>query len=85
MFANVKFWSTLVALLCIIVGPMTDRASAVTVEVAKKCNALTAKAFPPRQVGNPAAGSAKGTGKDERDYYRKCVANGGKMAPEGVK
>jgi hypothetical protein len=79
MATKVKFWSTLVALLYIVVGPMTDRASAVTVEVAKKCNALTAKAFPPRVVGNPAAGSAKGTGKDERDYYRKCVANGGNM------
>jgi len=32
------------------------------VEVAKKCDALTAKAFPPRAIGNPAAGSAKGTG-----------------------
>jgi hypothetical protein len=85
MFANVKFWSTLVALLCIVVGPMTDRASAVTVEVAKKCNALTAKAFPPRQVGNPAAGSAKGTGKAERDYYRKCVANGGNMDDDARK
>ena len=79
MAAKVKFWSTLVALLCIVVGPMTDRASAVTVEVAKKCNALTAKAFPQRVVGNPAAGSAKGTGKDKQDYYRKCVANGGNM------
>lgn len=79
MFASAKLWSTLIALLCIIVGPMTDKASAVTVEVAKKCNALTAQAFPPREVGNPAAGSAKGTGKAERDYYRKCVASGGNM------
>jgi hypothetical protein len=75
MATKAKIWSTLVALLCIVVGPMTDRASAVTVEVAKKCNALTAKAFPPRVVGNPAAGSTKGTGKDERAYYRKCVAS----------
>ena len=79
MATKVKFWSTLVALLCIVVGPMTDRASAITVEIAKKCDGLTAKAFPPRQVGNPAAGSAKGSGKDVQDYYRKCVANGGNM------
>jgi hypothetical protein len=88
MAAKVKFWSTLVALLCIVVGPMTDKASAVTVEVAKKCNALTAKAFPPRVVGNPAAGSTKGTGKAERDYYRKCVAKGGNIddyVPERAK
>jgi len=79
MFANVKFWGRLAAMSCIVVGPMTDSASAVTAEVAKKCGALTAKAFPPRVVGNPAAGSTKGNGKAERDYYRKCVANGGNM------
>ena len=88
MFAKVKFWSMVVALLCIVIGPMTNRASAITVEVAKKCNTLTAKAFPPRVIGNPAAGSAKGTGKAERDYYRKCVAKGGNTddhSPEGAK
>jgi hypothetical protein len=78
MSANVKFWSAFVALACITVTPMTD-ASAVTVEVAKKCEALTAKAYPPRVVGNPAAGSAKGTGKSAQLYFRKCVANGGSM------
>ena len=35
-------------LLFIAVGPMTNGASAITVELAKKCEALTAKAFPPR-------------------------------------
>ncbi len=79
MFANVKFWTTFITSVCIIVGPMMDRSSAETVKVAKKCEVLTAKVFPPREVGNPAAGSAKGTGKAERDYYRKCVANGGNM------
>ena len=76
---NVKFWSTLVALFGIVIGPMTGSASAITVEVAKKCQALTAKAFPPRQAGNPAAGSAKGSGKVEQDYYKKCIANGGNL------
>jgi hypothetical protein len=59
VFANLKIGSAFVALVCIAVAP---NASAVTAEVAKKCNALTAKAYPPRVVGNPAAGSAKGTG-----------------------
>jgi hypothetical protein len=54
-------------------------ASAITLEVAKKCNALVAKEFPPRQIGNPAAGSTKGTAKSEQDYFNKCVANGGNM------
>jgi len=78
MFSSLKFWGVLVGLV-IVVGLMTNSASAVTVGIAKKCNALTAEAFPPREVGNPAAGSAKGTGRAERAYYRKCVANRGKI------
>ena len=78
MFSSLKSWGVLVGLV-IVVGLMTNSASAVTVEIAKKCNALTAEAFPPREVGNPAAGSAKGTGRAERAYYRKCVANRGKI------
>ena len=61
------------------VGPMATGGSAVTAEVAKKCEVLTAKAFPPRVVGNPAAGSAKGSGRDQRAYFNKCVENGGKV------
>ncbi|UQR65365.1 hypothetical protein LRP30_09025 [Bradyrhizobium sp. C-145] len=38
-----------------------------------------AKAFPPKQIGNPAAGSTKGTAKDKREYFQKCVANNGKV------
>ena len=62
-------------------------ASAISVEVAKKCNVLVAKEFPPRQAGNPAAGSAKGSGQAQRDYFNKCVANGGNMdnsAPDKI-
>jgi hypothetical protein len=78
MLSNLKDGSARVALVCFTIGLTTDVASAVSPEVAKKCSALTAKAFPPREVGNPAAGSAKGSGADEQDYFRKCVANGGK-------
>jgi hypothetical protein len=55
------------------------------VEVAKACHALTDKAFPPRQAGNPAAGSAKGTAQDQRAYFSKCVANGGKVEDSNTK
>jgi hypothetical protein len=79
MVANLKLKAALVGLVCFAVAPMTDAASAVSVRVAKKCDALAAKAFPPREFGNPAAGSAKGTGREERAYYKKCVANGGKV------
>jgi hypothetical protein len=79
MFANLKFKVVLIGLVCMGVALMTDNASAISVEVAKKCSALTAQAFPPRVPGNPAAGSAKGSGQEQRDYYKKCVANEGKM------
>src|SRR5215475_5108501 len=82
MFRNVKFESALVGLVCIAVGCMNGRASAVTAEVARKCAALTAKAYPPRVPGNPAAGLAKGTVQSKRDYLNKCVANGGNMADD---
>jgi len=54
-------------------------ASAITAEVAKTCNAQLNKQFPPRQIGNPASGSAKGTVQVQRDFFNKCVANGGKV------
>lgn len=67
------------ALLWIGVGVMMGSASAVSVDVAKKCEVLTFKAFPPREPGNPAAGSAKGTAAAVRRYFNECIANGGTM------
>jgi hypothetical protein len=64
-------------LVCVAIGSMTNGASAISLDVAKKCHATTAKAFPPREVGNPAAGSAKGSGQVQQEYFRKCAANGG--------
>jgi hypothetical protein len=68
-----------IASMVIAVGSMTNYTSAETVEVAKKCQALTAKMYPPREVGNPAAGSAQGTSQQEREYFSKCVANDGNV------
>jgi hypothetical protein len=85
MLANLKLWGALVTLICIAAAQMTNSASAISVEVAKKCNALIAQAFPPREIGNPAAGSAKGTAQAQRDYFRKCVANGGNMDDDASK
>lgn len=65
------------ALVLVLAAPVT--ASAITAEVARTCDAAVAKAFPPRQIGNPAAGSSKGTAKDQREYFKKCVANNGKV------
>ncbi len=79
MFTNLKYSSSLVVSICIAVGSMTISASAITAELAKKCEALTTKAFPRRVVGNPAAGSAKGTAQQVQSYYHKCLENGGTM------
>ena len=38
-----------------------------------------AKAFPPRVPGKRAAGNRNGLIKDQRDYFAKCLANGGRM------
>src|SRR5262249_13419537 len=85
MFAPREIGSELIGSVCIALGCMTGGASAVSANVAKKCAALPAKAYPPRVPGNPAAGLAKGTPQAQRDYFSKCVANRGNMdddAPE---
>jgi hypothetical protein len=84
MRQSIRSWIWAAALF-VAVGPMTSRVSAITVEVVKKCQMETGKAFPPRQLGNPAAGSAKGSAKDQRAFYDKCVANGGKVDDSGTK
>lgn len=58
---------------------ISSPALCITVEVAKKCNLLLEKEFPPRQPANPAAGSAKGSGQAQRDFFKKCVDNNGNM------
>ena len=78
-FGKIGFGIAPLALICAAMVAHTNGAAAVTAEVARKCQVLTSKAFPPREPGNPAAGSAKGSGADEQTYFRKCVANGGHM------
>jgi hypothetical protein len=74
-----KFKSALFTFLLLAAALLPSGASAITAELAKQCNVMLAKQFPPREAGNPAAGSTKGNGQAERDYFRKCVANNGKM------
>jgi hypothetical protein len=82
VFAKLKLASAIAGLICISVTSTTNNASAVTVEVAKKCSALTAKEFPPRVIGNPAAGSAKGTPQEQQAYFKRCVASGGNIGDD---
>jgi hypothetical protein len=85
MTGRVRFGYVLLALVCMGPGLIPDSARAITAEVARKCNALTAKQFPPREPGNPAAGSAKGSGRDQNEFFNKCVANGGKVDDNATK
>jgi hypothetical protein len=85
MFTKPKSSGALLALIGIAVALTTNSASAITVEVAKKCDVLVAKAFPPREIGNPASGSAKGNAQAQRAYFSKCVSNGGKMDDDAHK
>ena len=51
----------------------------------RQCGTLTDTAYPLRVPGNPAAGRTIGSAQDVRNYFNKCVANGGNLpgqAPE---
>jgi hypothetical protein len=76
MALRIQFGSALIFAAILV---QTNVASAITIEVARKCLALTSEAFPPREPSNPAAGSAKGSGLDEQNYFKRCVANGGRV------
>jgi hypothetical protein len=75
--SKLKNGSITATLICLSSLPMAQNASAISAEVAKKCGALTDRAYPLRMPGNPAAGRTRGTAQDVQDYFNKCVANGG--------
>lgn len=77
MQTKLKIATAFLALIMLKCALPQTSALAITAEVAKKCSALTAKAYPPRVMGNPAAGIQNGSYQDSRNYFNKCVANGG--------
>ncbi|WP_246666908.1 hypothetical protein [Bradyrhizobium guangdongense] len=79
MFVVPTFRAVAVSLICLAGSLVPEAASAITAELARTCKALTSKQFPPREPGNPAAGSTKGSGRDQQAYFDKCVANGGRV------
>jgi hypothetical protein len=86
VISSLKCQHIFVASIGIALGAATlEPAAAVTVEVARQCQALTSAAYPPRELGNPAAGSAKGGGRDKYNYFKKCLANGGNVEDTGAK
>ena len=75
----------LIASIALAAAGQTGKAEAVTAAVAKACARSLAKAFPLRKPGNPAAGSAAGNAEDQRQFYAKCVANGGPTSDSNTK
>jgi hypothetical protein len=71
---NLKLNVSLAALMAIWAPTSSP---ALTASLARKCDAMTAKAYPPRISGNPAAGSAAGSGREQQAFYKKCVASNG--------
>ena len=82
VFRN-KAGAVAVGLICLAGASIPEHASAITADLARTCKALTTKQFPLRELGNPAAGSAKGSGRDQTAYFNKCVANNGKVDDGG--
>jgi hypothetical protein len=82
MLTKLRYGIALLALVCLAHLLTTQSAMAITVELAKKCGALTDRAYPLRVPGNPAAGRDHGTAKDVRDYFNKCVANSDNMGEQ---
>jgi len=71
-FVKLFFGFVALGLLAILAVP--GPASAITAELAKKCQAMAAKAHP---MALP--GSKVGTAKAERDYFGACIKNNGTM------
>lgn len=79
MYARMRFGGAILAVAGLAGLSTTEHASAIDAQLARICKALTTKQFPPREPGNPAAGSTKGSGRDQQAYFNKCVANNGKV------
>jgi hypothetical protein len=70
-----KNFSTLIVLALTAYLSMAQPASAISVELAKKCRAMAIKAHPTQIAGTKQTGIEKA----QRDYFRECVAKDGKM------
>jgi hypothetical protein len=75
-----RSFGTTAAVVAVLSVSLTQLAPAITADVAKKCRELAVKAHPPAL-----AGSRSGTAQAERDYFRACVAKGGKVENDDTK
>jgi hypothetical protein len=72
MTGKVRIFATLFALTAFL--STQAPAEAITVELAKKCRAMAAKAHP-----TPRAGTKTGEQKAQTAFFRDCVAKDGKV------
>lgn len=69
-----KRFSMLIVLALTAYLPTAQPASAISAELANKCRAMAIKAYPPPKPGSKPTGAEK----SQRDYFRECIAKGGK-------
>lgn len=67
-------WACAAAAVCVCLMVASPPASALTAELAKKCQRLAAQAYPP-----VLAGMKKGNAANERAYFKECVSKDGNM------
>jgi hypothetical protein len=73
----VKQFAASFTLILIVISAGNNAASAITVELAKKCREMSIRAHPLTLPG-----TKTGTAQAERDYFRACVANNGAASPD---
>lgn len=67
-------------LTCVFLTCTAGAAMAVSADLAKRCRAMTIKAYPP-----VVAGSKKGDAQEERNYFSTCISKNGRMDAESPK
>jgi hypothetical protein len=85
MLAKMTYGAALTALICLADLGLATGATAIPPELARKCSALANRAYPLRASHNPASGRKHGSAQAVRDYFNRCVANGGRMGGHGSK
>jgi hypothetical protein len=78
MLTKMTYGAALTALICLADLAVATSATAIPAELARKCSTLANRAHPLRVSHNPGSGRKNGSAQAVRDYFNRCVANGGK-------
>ena len=79
MLAKMTCGAALTALICLADLGVATSATAIPAWLARKCSARANQAYPLSASHNPASGREHGSSQAVRNYFNRCVANGGKM------